>query len=73
MREHYLILPISSEGGIYAMERISFNRNLYSCTSYRTKYQKEIVDCPHPKWLKWWIIKTAINNPNYNPILPTAA
>ena len=55
------------------MERPYLNSSLCSCACHRTSYKKEIVDCPQPKWFKWWIIRTAINNPHYNPTLPTAS
>jgi len=69
----FLSYAIQFPGGTHAMERYSHACSYYSYCSYRAIIQKEIVDCPTPKWFKWWIIRTAINNPNYNPTLPTAS
>ena len=61
-----LDFPVPLSRSIHAMERISFNRSLYYRLGHRANFKKEIVDCPHPKWRKWWIIRIAINNSNYN-------
>ena len=62
-------LCVESTGGIYAMERPHFNSSFNSRACHRTSFKEEIVDCPTPKWVRWWIIRTAINNPT----LPTAS